>query len=447
MRGRLTELSLICLAIFGVFSGVYADRARGAVLFLTIGPGARPAGMGEAFCAVADDPTATYWNPAGLGRYPLSSRWYDFSVPEEGVQFFAAVKTRRADTDFRKYDLWVATPTSLWLNRKNKWISEETYTVDIPEGINVGDLGDVIYEFAETKTYDSTYINELKRKILDYNQIQDTVIPKDAEIKIPFRYFVPDTITALAGGDNVLWIGTTHGLYKYAGGVWSRVKERGAPTDKITVLAVDNDDNLWAGTERGLFVRRGSRWSKYTVSDGLPSNRITALYPIEYRNVWVGTERGPAHFSGASWKKDFSYEPPDSATWDDIVEYLCGAKNRQRKMLLISTLQAYNKVPEGDKIPEQVKVPYNLLLPTPVSAVYVDNLNRVWFGSELGVIRLDGDKFKVFGWRADSLTQDLTVEQFVNQKWHDVSEETRKELVQKIKTFGFLNNTNLKAGD
>ncbi|MDZ7288681.1 MAG: PorV/PorQ family protein [candidate division KSB1 bacterium] len=36
------------------------------VLFLLIAPGARAAGMGEAFVAVADEVTATYWNSAGL---------------------------------------------------------------------------------------------------------------------------------------------------------------------------------------------------------------------------------------------------------------------------------------------------------------------------------------------------------------------------------------------
>jgi len=36
--------------------------------FLEIEPGARPAGMGYAFAAVADDPNAVYYNPAGLGN-------------------------------------------------------------------------------------------------------------------------------------------------------------------------------------------------------------------------------------------------------------------------------------------------------------------------------------------------------------------------------------------
>ena len=36
--------------------------------FLTLGVGARPLGLGGSFAAIADDSTATYWNPAGLGR-------------------------------------------------------------------------------------------------------------------------------------------------------------------------------------------------------------------------------------------------------------------------------------------------------------------------------------------------------------------------------------------
>lgn len=41
-------------------------RPDTAVEFLTFGAGARATAMGEAFVAVVDDPTAVYWNPAGL---------------------------------------------------------------------------------------------------------------------------------------------------------------------------------------------------------------------------------------------------------------------------------------------------------------------------------------------------------------------------------------------
>jgi hypothetical protein len=50
---------LICLPASG------AEKYAGESL--SLGVGARPLGMGGSFVAIADDATATYWNPAGLG--------------------------------------------------------------------------------------------------------------------------------------------------------------------------------------------------------------------------------------------------------------------------------------------------------------------------------------------------------------------------------------------
>jgi len=49
-----------------VASAQASSVSQAGVLFLKITPGARPGGMGEAFVAVADDATATWFNPAGL---------------------------------------------------------------------------------------------------------------------------------------------------------------------------------------------------------------------------------------------------------------------------------------------------------------------------------------------------------------------------------------------
>jgi hypothetical protein len=44
------------------------DTGTAGAQFLKLGIGARAAGMGDAYGAVADDATAIYWNPAGLGE-------------------------------------------------------------------------------------------------------------------------------------------------------------------------------------------------------------------------------------------------------------------------------------------------------------------------------------------------------------------------------------------
>jgi len=52
-----------------------AHATRYAGEFLEIGVGGRALGLGGAYCALADDPSSFYWNPAGLARVPSISVW------------------------------------------------------------------------------------------------------------------------------------------------------------------------------------------------------------------------------------------------------------------------------------------------------------------------------------------------------------------------------------
>jgi hypothetical protein len=64
MRKLIITILVIGFGLFS-FSNLFAV-SESACLFLLISPGARAAGMGEAFVAVADDASAVFWNPAGL---------------------------------------------------------------------------------------------------------------------------------------------------------------------------------------------------------------------------------------------------------------------------------------------------------------------------------------------------------------------------------------------
>ncbi|MBK8166156.1 MAG: UPF0164 family protein [bacterium] len=62
----LRRLSLLAAVLVGAAlpGAAFADKYAGA--FMENGGGARALGMGAAFTAVADDPSTTFWNPAGL---------------------------------------------------------------------------------------------------------------------------------------------------------------------------------------------------------------------------------------------------------------------------------------------------------------------------------------------------------------------------------------------
>jgi hypothetical protein len=86
-------LSLMLSALF--VRGAAAAAGETGFAFLKLGVGARPMGMGSAYVALADDPTATYWNPAGLMSMAgtqvtaMHNEWI-----QDFRQEFAAVGTR-----------------------------------------------------------------------------------------------------------------------------------------------------------------------------------------------------------------------------------------------------------------------------------------------------------------------------------------------------------------
>ncbi|HIN27221.1 MAG TPA: PorV/PorQ family protein [Candidatus Marinimicrobia bacterium] len=64
---KRTLIIMACSAcLYGQITGSVSNVGTTAASFLDIGIGARSLSMGGAFVAVADDPTALYWNPAGI---------------------------------------------------------------------------------------------------------------------------------------------------------------------------------------------------------------------------------------------------------------------------------------------------------------------------------------------------------------------------------------------
>jgi hypothetical protein len=66
---RFWSALAVSLALLGTVlapQSAQAAAGKAGFAFLKLGIGARPMGMGSAYVALADDPTAVYWNPAGL---------------------------------------------------------------------------------------------------------------------------------------------------------------------------------------------------------------------------------------------------------------------------------------------------------------------------------------------------------------------------------------------
>jgi hypothetical protein len=76
---RNSGLALASAILCGVTLAASAARAeeRPGLVSLELPVGTRATGMGSAFVSVADDPTAMFWNPAGLARLGVKEKHFD----------------------------------------------------------------------------------------------------------------------------------------------------------------------------------------------------------------------------------------------------------------------------------------------------------------------------------------------------------------------------------
>jgi long-subunit fatty acid transport protein len=88
------KIFTVILIVFFLSQVVFAEgpqnvskRGTTAAPFLSIGQGARALSMGSAFVAIADDPSAMYWNPAGIASLPGVNLMVDHTYWLADIQY------------------------------------------------------------------------------------------------------------------------------------------------------------------------------------------------------------------------------------------------------------------------------------------------------------------------------------------------------------------------
>ncbi|MFQ5606880.1 MAG: PorV/PorQ family protein [Candidatus Zixiibacteriota bacterium] len=340
---------LLGMIALGAVDAVAVSQA--GALFLRVPVGSRAAGMGQAYVAVADDATATHWNPAGLGASPLSAVWNEISIPEEyrPVRKFVSVKRGTGISGFDGFELWLLGAQGLVVYQGGEWSAGK------------------LYEPAPDESAESI----LRR----YLQTSDDDVVADAMETVavlnndrPLEYMKAFEQRALeAMGGNQAWIDEVSNkfvtLYKSYGASlvnWPRFMEaekrfagdlkdsemserdfdrlsvglersvrRYLPEELILPYSLSFDGDLtalessgkfiWVGTTNGLHRYDGDNWVTFRVkedkpgSDGtdssstglgvtIPSNHITFLQANNKR-LFIGTDKGLVEHFGIGWER------------------------------------------------------------------------------------------------------------------------------------------------
>jgi len=336
MKKAISVCLILGLTVFFVSSVCRADVSRSGVLFLRIAAGARAAGMGEAFVAISDDATATHWNPAGLGVYPLTSTWLEYPLPRQfQLKSIALLRNDIPELNYKRYDVWAISDFDLFRLHRSKWLNYEGYSTSTGETVEsilrkysqvedeekIKRMKEITAGFNNPVSKDSLVV--LKERLLSWSA-DDTI---EAEGEIPSSLWeellsawdecllMPENLINLVNRINNFLDddSLTSGEVEEISSLLPKVIMRRLPetvkipyrvlyTDTLTAVASEGK-LLWIGSRDGLFSFDGKRWQSYSMEDGLPSNYITAILPLSKRYVWVGTDRGTVRFDGSQWTK------------------------------------------------------------------------------------------------------------------------------------------------
>ncbi len=150
--------------------------------------------------------------------------------------------------------------------------------------------------------------------------------------------------------DDMLWIGTYQGLYRYnqvTQSLDSLTETEGLPNNIIRDLIIDRQGNLWGGTYRkGVFLLTDGSITSYTQNDGLSTNVVASVVQL-----------------------------PDSS-------FLIGNENSQFDLIKDGVISKYDP---------PISFPNARL-----KNLYMDSKNRVWASTYRGLFLMDGAKSKAF---------------------------------------------------
>ncbi len=332
MRKLLLILMILTLTV-ALSADSYAQVSNAAVLFLRIAAGARAAGMGEAFVAVADDATTTHWNPAGLGTYPLASKWFEVKIPDEyrPLRDAVLIKAEGTGEDYKKYDLWAITPEGKLVRfSDDRWEKGDLY-----EGSRDRSLYDIVKEYTGlTAEEDAAKVDSLVKIVADHNNTKsrydiDTLaenvlaaIPKENER----RDEMDNALVALARSFDLCRVDwdrfenardNFEKAFKDSNLSSSEIDRILFAVEKATlrfnnetitipfeinfdgeVLDIEAQDKyVCVGTDGGFYryYLKNSKGQRFTTAEGFPGGRVEHIAPM--RNMaYLGTDRGVVIF-------------------------------------------------------------------------------------------------------------------------------------------------------
>jgi diguanylate cyclase (GGDEF)-like protein len=187
--------------------------------------------------------------------------------------------------------------------------------------------------------------------------------------------------------DGALWLGADgKGVARFdpkSGNVHWFGNEAGLAASSPNAILIDHEQNIWAGTENGIFLSAPGS-GKFRRIAGTPVERVFALLETSNGDIWAGTKSGLWQRTGGAWR---NFTKEQGLKSEFVVSLASDAPGviwlGYRLVGTITKLHFENDRPVIQHFESETNRPDITYF------LGFDATNRLWAGTNLGVLVLD----------------------------------------------------------
>jgi hypothetical protein len=261
------------------------------------------------------------------------------------------------------------------------------------------------------------------------------------EIIIPYSAVIEGNPTSLASVSKGILIGSESGLYYFDGNRWQVFNAtNGLPSRNVFSLKRTGSTVL-VGTDKGIITYNGLVFDSLTATEPLPEGPVTAMGSAGTNKIYAIVDNRIYFYNGATWSDSYEYSVTIDESIQTIARRLSVYQTERDKAACLELLYELNpQLSNGSgelDVGTVLQAPFSTPLRGEVNDIWVGPLQRVWLGTDHGVIEFDGTQWELLGYQEHTVAEGETMDVLVDLKRHRTAAD-RDTYVQTIRMINDL---------